>query len=560
MINCADARLPIRRVSQLAQHSGASLPIIAIDPDGFSEAKALETLLAGANTYGSRDNPAFIAKLVEQQLNIRGETAMSSDDLAPDSFEFENHSSSYMPTQHPVAYLVDGVIAKANLGFAHAVGSDTSDLLIGQPINQFARRGDNPELMRSIRRAMRGESLELNHQDPIQLKAIDGDVLKAIAVLEQTRIDGEMCTSITLITEAASVSATRDSDSVPEGLTATIDEHAEAEDPNAVISIDGIEPSTELVAPGSINSSEKISDITIELEQSVAAAKAIANRHFSMATPQSIARPIDSSNQPNDESANDHRIPQNELSELLEQAINSRCVSPEWRTATSLAPSGRNNLSKLSVRITGDDGDSWLLDRAEHDFPARQLLQLDQWGVRQAIKATKKSAAKGDWLVQLSPLALSPRFIQWLDGKLAERGENSEQRIIFCVSESSIINNEDGFHAFSAAVRKTACGVSLEEIRDAAHSADMLTLLKQEKDFPTEYITLSSDTLITGCDDLGQLLSYCKTNNVLTSADSPSSAQSLAQLWFLGINFVVGGLEASDVVQIEHAADASQCA
>jgi hypothetical protein len=46
------------------------LPIIAIDPEKFCDKAALEALQAGACNYGRRENPAYLAKLIQQQLQI----------------------------------------------------------------------------------------------------------------------------------------------------------------------------------------------------------------------------------------------------------------------------------------------------------------------------------------------------------------------------------------------------------------------------------------------------------------------------------------------------------
>jgi shikimate kinase len=46
------------------------LPIIAIDPENFCNKAALEALEPGACNCGRSENPAYLAKLIEQQLQI----------------------------------------------------------------------------------------------------------------------------------------------------------------------------------------------------------------------------------------------------------------------------------------------------------------------------------------------------------------------------------------------------------------------------------------------------------------------------------------------------------
>jgi hypothetical protein len=77
-------------------------------------------------------------------------------------------------------------------------------------------------------------------------------------------------------------------------------------------------------------------------------------------------------------------------------------------------------------------------------------------------------------------------------------------------------------------MRKHDCGVSLEEIRDAAHCNDMLTLLQQEERHPTDNLTLNSEIVLSGCGGLQQLLDYCAKHKIITLADNPRRTNASA--------------------------------
>jgi hypothetical protein len=106
-------------------------------------------------------------------------------------------------------------------------------------------------------------------------------------------------------------------------------------------------------------------------------------------------------------------------------------------------------------------------------------------------------------------------------------------------------------------MRKHDCGVSLEEIRDAAHCNDMLTLLQREERYPTDYLTLNSEIILSGCDSLQQLLDYCAKHKIITLADNPSCSNAFAKLWGVGVNFVLGGHSDATTVEVKNAFDAS---
>ena len=120
MVNCAYSQLPLFRVAELALHSGVELPIIAVDPEKFCDKTALEAINNGACSYGRRENPAYLAKLIEQQLHISETWTMISNYQGQISELESQVTSELQETETPIAYLMDGIIYRANQGFLDA--------------------------------------------------------------------------------------------------------------------------------------------------------------------------------------------------------------------------------------------------------------------------------------------------------------------------------------------------------------------------------------------------------------------------------------------------------
>lgn len=578
IVNCAYSQLPLFRVAELALHSGVELPIIAVDPEKFCDKAALEALKAGACSYGRRENSAYLAKLIKQQLHISETWTMISNYQGQISALETQAQDNLQATDAPIAYLMDGIIHKVNQGFLTMLEGKGD--LSGYPIAEFMLRGDNVDFMRTLRRAMRGESLDNAQIDDVLITLPSGKLLQGKAQLKAATIDGDKCTQLILseigdvITSQqgltmAEIAATEEASALPKTNVIDI---ADLDAPD--IAAVAIHPDEEIQNVVSINDmdldkmleesivSNQQADTPADPTESIDNDQAFAIDQADHISPNAtIARPAKSSksvpSSPLSDSANEEIIPDSELGKLVEDAIAAKAIAPEWRIATVLHGTSVSSVSKLSIRITNDEGPAWLLDRADQDLPEKQMLQLDQWVVRQALRSSNSDGGRGDWLIPLSPMALHPRFIEWLDSKLEDRNRADNRRIILCISERCLVMNEGGFHALGNVAKKHQCGVSLEEIRDAAHCNDMLALLQHEERYPTEYITLNSEVLLSNCDGLQQLLAYCNHNHIITLADNPSSTDAFAQLWALGVNFVLGGQAEENIVEVENAFDAS---
>lgn len=589
MVNCAYSQLPLFRVAELALHSGVELPIIAVDPEKFCDKAALDALKNGACSYGRRENPAYLAKLIEQQLEISETWTMISNYQGQISELETQVNSELQATETPIAYLMDGIIHKANQGFLSALEGNGD--LSGYPVAEFIQRSNNIDFMRTLRRAMRGEPLHSGQLDDIVITLPSGKFLTGHAELKAATIDGDKCTQLilsslsdasagTLADSNGESGATVDLQALPKTNVidvadldapdiAAVAIHPEEEAEN-VVSINDMDLdkmlADSLVTPAVETAAFSEDQASIDQSAEKPAAMPAPAPPISTVKPEAaassgtIARPATAtvSKDNSSSSANDEVVPDNDLSKLIDQAIAAKTISPEWRKGTVLHGASVSQLSKLSIRIADQDGAAWLLDRADHDLPERQMLQLDQWTVRQALRASNSENGQGDWLVPLSPMAMRPRFVKWLNGKLDGRNSDEGRRIVFCISERSLVNDEDGFHSLGDVARNHQCGVSLEEIRDAAHCGHMLTLLEQEERYPTEYLTLNSEILLSGCEGLQQLLDYCSKHYVITLADKPTSTDAFAQLWTVGVNFVLGGSsEDATIVEVENAFDAA---
>jgi hypothetical protein len=64
--------------------------------------------------------------------------------------------------------------------------------------------------------------------------------------------------------------------------------------------------------------------------------------------------------------------------------------------------------------------------------------------VRHALRASNSDNGNGGWLIPLSPTALRPRFLTWIDSKLESRNPSDGRRIILFISERSVVNDEKG--------------------------------------------------------------------------------------------------------------------
>lgn len=583
MVNCAYSQLPLFRVAELALHSGVELPIIAVDPEKFCDKAALEALKHGACSYGRRENPAYLAKLIEQQLEVSETWTMISNYQGQISELETQVDTQIQSTEAPIAYLIDGIIHRANQSFLEAFEGEGD--LSGYPIAEFMRRTDNIDFMRTLRRSMRGEPLHANQLDDVIITLPSGKQLSGHAQLKAATVDGDKCTQLILsnVCDAATQSNFKPSSAL-ETLNSShalpktnVIDVADLDAPDiAAVAIHPEEFADNVVSINDMDLDKMLSESLVseecvqdkettaeqaEKNESSASEPETADTSSSSVSNGTIARPAETtaqaSTQGDASSANDEVVLDSELSKLVDQAIAAKTISPDWRVGTMLHGTNVLDVHKLSIRMTSEDGTDWLLDRADSDLPERQMLQLDQWTVRQALRASNSNTGKGDWLIPLSPTALRPRFLKWLDGKLESRNASDGRRIILCISERSLVLDEEGFHKLGDIARKHHCGVSLEEIRDAAHCNDMLTLLQQEERYPTDYLTLNSEILLSGCDGLQQLLEHCNKQNVITLADSPSSTDAFAQLWGLGVNFVLGGDSVVTTVEVENAFDAS---